>query len=72
MILYANTRMKLKTEYIILILVYIFVLAVLYGYKKQMEGFNNVTDFLKSNDFIAITSITIFVALFVYALYKLL
>jgi len=64
--------MKLNTEYVILILTYVFVLAILYSYKQTTEGFNDATDFLTSNDFVVVTLMAVMAGFIIMILYRVL
>jgi len=61
--------MKIQQEYVILLLLYIFVLTILYSYKIQTEGFGATSDFVTSNIALVVGFGTIILTIVVYLLY---
>jgi uncharacterized membrane protein (DUF485 family) len=62
--------MKRHHEYIIFFSIYILVLTILYSYKQHIEGFDDTTDFLKSNIALVVGFGTILLSIIVYIIYK--
>ena len=62
--------MKRHHEYIIFFSIYILVLSILYSYKQYIEGFDDTTDFLKSNIALVVGFGTIILSIIVYIIYK--
>lgn len=62
--------MKIQQEYIILLLLYIFVLTILYSYKIQTEGFDATTDFITSNVALVVGFGTIILTIVIYLIYS--
>ena len=61
--------MKIKQEYIVLLLLYIFIIAILYSCKMQTEGFNDTTDFITSNLALVVGFGTIILSIIIYLIY---
>ena len=61
--------MKIKQEYIVLLLLYIFIIAILYSYKMQTEGFNDTTNFITSNLALVVGFGTIILSIIIYLIY---
>jgi hypothetical protein len=61
----------MKEQYMLFLILYMCILIILYLYKIQIEGFNDITDFIYSNLALSIGFGSIIIILIVYILYKI-